>query len=372
MISDKLRILEFSDIHFCHRKTPTQHIINGLNRLIPFNASMQVYDMIFIPGDVWDRLVTLPDENTFLVKVWIIRLLKLCKKYDISLLVVEGTPSHDWRQSKWFVELNTTHEIHADLKYVDTLSIVYFDKQDVSVLCVPDEWNHETDDTWREVVQLLEHHELDKVDFCAMHGAFSYQLPEHIPSPTHDMERYLSITRYLIFIGHVHKFSQYQRIFSAGSPDRLAHGEEEPKGILDATVFKDGDFKVKFVENSRAMIYKTLICDQETLADTYRMLEETVPELPQGSHIRLKAANNHPVLSAMKEIIATYPGYHFTTARIKEETVSQDTLEVLRQHYDPVEIHPGNIERMMLDKLEQRTDDVGLLERAKELLRGYL
>lgn len=372
MICDKLRILELSDIHFCHRKTPTLHIAHNLNKLIPFNASMEKYDMIMIPGDVWDRLVSLPYEDVLHVKVWIIRLLKLCKKYDITLLVVEGTPSHDWKQSKWFVYLNEAHDINADLRYVDTLSIEYFDKFDINVLCVPDEWNHECDDTWQEVVQLLAKHNLKKVDFCAMHGAFSYQLPSHVPVSTHDMDRYLGITKYLIFIGHVHRFSQYERIFSAGSPDRLTHGEEEPKGILDATVFKDGEFKVTFIENERAMIYKTLTCDQETLADTYQFLEKEIPILPKGSHVRLKAVSHHPVLTAMREIINTYPDYHFTTAREKEETVSQDTLETLRRQYDPVEIHKGNIERMVVEKIGERTQDATLLNRAKELLGGYI
>ena len=372
MICDKIRILEFADIHFCHRKTPTQLIIHNLNVLMPFDERMAKYDMIMIPGDVWDRLVSVPDPDVFLTKRWIVRLLTLCKRYDITLLVVEGTPSHDRKQSKWFEELNVSNNIHADLYYVDTLSIVHFEKFGIDVLCVPDEWNHETDDTWQEVTQLLSQRGLDKVDFCAMHGAFSYQLPAHVPAPTHDMERYLGITRYLIFIGHIHRYSQYDRIFAAGSPDRLAHGEEEAKGILDATVNRDGEYKVTFIENKGAMVYKTLVCDQETLGETYQFLEKEITSQPEGSHIRLKAKDGHPILASMKEVITTYPGYHFTLAKEKEETVSQTTLEAVRQHYEPIEIHSGNIDRMMVERLTTMTQDPAVMERAKELIREFI
>lgn len=372
MICDQIRLLEFADIHLCHRRTPTQHIVDNLNTLLPFNASMEKYDMIFIPGDVWDRLVTLPDKDVITAKLWIIRLLKLCKKYDIVLLVVEGTPSHDWEQSKWFKELNTTHEIGADLHYADTLSIVHFEKFGIDVLCVPDEWRHETDDTWQEVVQLLNHHGLEKVDFCAMHGAFSYQLPAHIPAPTHDMDRYLGITRYLIFIGHVHLYSQYERIFAAGSPDRLTHGEEGPKGILDATIQRNGDFEVVFIENENALLYKTFQCDQDTLGETYQYLEEKLRDLAPGSHVRIQARSDHPIMVSMRELIDTYPQFIFTTKREKEETVSQDTLSVLRQQYEPIEIHRRNISTLMMDKLMERSQDTQVIERAKELLDNYL
>ena len=73
-----------------------------------------------------------------------------------------------------------------------------------------------------------------------------------ILSPIHDNG--------LIFIGHVHKSSQYGRIIAQGSFDRLSHGEEDPKGHMRATRKTDGTHDIVFIENKKAKKYITISC----------------------------------------------------------------------------------------------------------------
>ena len=90
---------------------------------------------------------------------------------------------------------------------------------------------------------------IDKVDFAIMHGSFPHQLPPHIKVPMHDPNRYLSIVKYIVVIGHIHKPSVHERIYTPGSFDRISHGEEEPKDILDLIYLSDDTWNVEFIEN---------------------------------------------------------------------------------------------------------------------------
>ena len=62
----------------------------------------------------------------------------MLKPYNIILRILEGTPSHDWKQSKLFIHLNDLTKAGTDVKYIDSLSIEYIDKFGINVL-YPDE-----------------------------------------------------------------------------------------------------------------------------------------------------------------------------------------------------------------------------------------
>ena len=57
MISDQLRVVVLSDIHLGHPNTPTVEIIKNLNLAFPDNVEANSIDLIFIAGDVFDRLM---------------------------------------------------------------------------------------------------------------------------------------------------------------------------------------------------------------------------------------------------------------------------------------------------------------------------
>jgi len=136
---------------------------------------------------------------------------------DICLRVLEGTPSHDRRQSRQFKIVKALLGIEMDLKYVDTLSIEHNEKFDCTFLYLPDEWRGCNEQTKEEVKRLLVQHNLESVDFAFMHGSFPHQLPNIKHIPVHDPEFYLSIVNKYIFIGHIHVMSQYERILAQGS-----------------------------------------------------------------------------------------------------------------------------------------------------------
>jgi len=264
--NEKLTILSISDIHLGHKKVPTQHIVSNLNHYLPDNDSMYEVDIIFLGGDIFDDIVSLRDDSTGIIQRFIVRLLKLCKKYDIQLRVLEGTPSHDGKQSKQFILLNEFLKINTDICYFDQLCIEYNERFNIHVLYVPDKWRGSCEQTKEEVVLILKQHGLTKVDYSIIHGQFKHQLPFiDLPDDTHDHEFYLSITKKYIFVGHIHFMSQFDRILAQGSFDRLRHKEEQPKGFFKVVCYSNNEEdSIIFIENKLAAIFKEIYFTNET------------------------------------------------------------------------------------------------------------
>ena len=89
-----------------HTRTNTFHVVDNLRKALPDNEETAKLDLILLAGDIFDHLLTLPQEEVDEIQAWITELLAICAKYNILLRVLEGTPSHDWKQSRQFVNLN--------------------------------------------------------------------------------------------------------------------------------------------------------------------------------------------------------------------------------------------------------------------------
>ena len=147
MMKSRLKIAELSDVHLGHHKTHAKHIIENLNKAFPDNDTTGQLDIIWIAGDLFDRMLNLPSDSVSAITNWVSKFLMMCKRRDILVRVLEGTPSHDWKQAKLLVDINEGSNINADLKYFTELSIEYIDKFGINVLYVPDEWRTKNEQT---------------------------------------------------------------------------------------------------------------------------------------------------------------------------------------------------------------------------------
>lgn len=361
MTTSKLKIASISDVHLGHRQTPTAHIVRNLLAAFPDNEETGELDIIFIAGDLFDTVLPLPSEPVLEILPWMSRFLQMCAKRNIKVRVLEGTPSHDWKQSKLMEIINNGLDpftgdpgapVGADLEYLDTLCIRYMEDEDIHVLYVPDEWD-EPDRTWVQVQQLLLEHGLEKVDYAIMHGAFKYQLPSHVNVPTHNPERYLSITKYNVYIGHIHQFSIYDRIIAQGSFDRLSHGDESAKGHV-RTIQEHGKTSTTFIENTNALLYLTVDCRDLELSDALTHLANEIAPLPKGSHVRVFASPTDVILSTIGELGHKYPQYKWSSKDDKSGRIKTQKLLESRTTFKAVEINKGNIAGITEDRLRKR------------------
>lgn len=344
------KLASISDIHLGHPTNSTAKIIGRLNQILSNEDFLKKIDLLVLVGDVFDRLLDMSNPDVILIDEWIARLLRICYRHKVMVRVLEGTPSHDRKQSARFESINEINTKAgcgpALLKYVSELSIECIDEFDIDVLYVPDEWGPTADDTFDQVLELMNKAKLDCVDFAFMHGMFEHQLD--IPGlPCHSSEKYLSIVKHLIFIGHIHKYSSFERIYAQGSTDRLAHGEEEPKGFLFADILESGDYKVSFVENREATIYKTIPIDQSDMVEALLYIEEVVKDFPAGSKVRIETTKGNPICSNMALLKEKWPLFTWTLKNDEKVVRKQTLLIDHKRTYVPVQLNRQSLPGVM-------------------------
>lgn len=369
----RLHIAVVSDIHLGHKRNPTDEIVRNLRAAFPDNAETGQLDIIFLAGDVFDDLLSLPHADVSEADAWIAYMLRLCKKHGILLRVLEGTPKHDWKQSDRFLIVNEVAEIGADIKHVKDLSIEYIEQYGITVLYVPDEWESSTEKTLSQVHELLLAKGLTQVDYAIMHGQFEYQLPAAaVKAPRHSSQEYLKIVRELIFIGHVHIHTRFERIIAQGSFDRLAHGEEGPKGHVRAIMRESGDRDVVFVQNTGAKKFITLKCEGLDVEQIITMVDKQVPALPDESFVRIRAPSDHAILQNMELLIRRYP--LITWSKLSEDEDAGDATMIIEDEtvYVPITITKDNLGDLLMERVINSGAAAQVVEAARFMLEDVL
>jgi DNA repair exonuclease SbcCD nuclease subunit len=368
-LKSELKLAVVSDIHLGSRRNETEYIIENLDREFADNASFAQLDLLVLAGDVFDRLLNLSDDCVYSIDAWIMQLLRRCKKHDVILRVLYGTPSHDRDQSQRFVLLNEEARINANLQYVKELSIEYIEQLDINVLYVPDEWDESTDNTLSQVRELMTARNLKTVDYAFMHGQFSYQLPPVVKAPRHNEQEYLRLVDKFIFIGHIHTYSRHDRIIAQGSFDRLSHGEEEAKGHVRVTVRSRNDFEIVFHENKKARKYVTVDCEHLTLEQTLQKVHQSTDDLPDGSHVRLSCSKDNPIITEMEQLVRHRPLITWTKiVRSVDDDVNFIQDKEINDEYVPIQITRDNIDKLVMTRVSLKIQDPKLLSLAEKLL----
>jgi UDP-2,3-diacylglucosamine pyrophosphatase LpxH len=369
------RFLSIGDIHLGHPRTPTSWIIKNLNQYLNNDHRLSQVDALFITGDVFDRLLNNGDPQVHEINRFITELLWRCARFDVIVRVVEGTPSHDREQSRFFTEQATNAKIPVDLHYATTLSIEHIERFNINVLYVPDKWRPHTQDTLIEVKQLMAKEGLDQLDFAIMHGAFEYQLPSIVPEPTHDSDTYLELVRYLILIGHVHEPTQKERILAAGSFDRDTHGQEHPKGFYDVSLRSENDWTVTFVENKDAKRYDTIDCVDLDSQQAASVISKHLATLPNGSSVKIRCRSDDPIAKDVEELKKRHPQFEWAKPDIKtsKQQTAKEMDELLHMDIEEfIPIDPKTLPGLLRDEITKHTTDPLQQQRCLALMEDIL
>lgn len=361
MILKPVRMSTTSDIHLGHRRTEAEFIIKNLNAHITNDAHMSSIDFLVLAGDVFDDLLAFNSVHVPHIKAWVARLLRLCHKYNVVLRVLEGTKSHDRQQSMIFEAINDIHERNSgqkvDLKWVREVCVEHIERFGMDVLYVPDEWKHDTADTLDDVRAAIAAAGLDQVDVAIMHGQFRYQLPPVAAkdSACHNEQAYMDLVRYLIFIGHIHIHTRWEKIVAQGSFDRISHGEPGPKGFVTAVLYPDGNHEVTFIENTGARKFVTVNCPYAEVEENLKIIDREVEYLPASSYVRIVSEYGNAILSNMDVLKSRWPLLLWTTPKAEGKGKEENELAVLSAMdvYVPIVIDRHNLKDLMTPRLQR-------------------
>lgn len=365
-----VKLATLSDVHLGHHVNHAYLIIANLLKAFKDDAHTAALDIIFIAGDLYDRLLSLPHADVQVIDRWMISFLRLCVKHDILIRVLEGTPSHDWRQSERMVSLNEDHAIGAKLHYVKTLEVEYIPEIERHVLYIPDQFTDSTDKTLGLAQEALRAKGLEKVDLAIMHGHFDVQVPDIPDIPKHSAEAYLAMVNELIFIGHDHRFFIHERIIAQGSFDRLAHGEEADKGHVRAELMGDGTFKADFVVNEGALKFVSVDVQNLSAEESLLKIKPVANALPEGSHIRLLVDLKHPLIKNTSVLYRAWPLLNWTKPKVvKPKEKSGDSEKpVAPAKYIPFAITSQNISAMLIERMSKDCNDPRILDHARSII----
>lgn len=366
----ELYIASVSDIHMGHPRNESSHVAKSIQLAFPMNHETSKIDILVIGGDFFDGLLHLPDDAVVESDLSIIYLLRLCAKYGITLVLLEGTPSHDRGQTKRFVFLNDTFEIGAELYYFDKVCVHHFDKFNIDVLFVPDRANPTVEKTFEQVKERIAERGLEKVDYAFVHCTFKHHLPEYVKTEKHDTDAYLALVRYLIFGAHIHQHSRYGNFITNGSLDRLAHGEEEPKGHVRAKVRSQTDMDITFVENKNARIFKTVDCTDLSTEEAMDKIAQQLLTIPENGFVRVMSNPGSGILSAQLTLENRWPSFNWTVAATKskeEERIAEEAVQL--DEHETIHISSDNIVDLVRQKLTSNQVDSVIAKRSLELLQ---
>lgn len=370
----ELSIASTSDVHMGHPRNESSHVYKSIQLAFPMNHETSKLDILAIAGDFFDGLLNLPDDAVTECDLAMLWILRLCAKYGITLILLEGTPSHDRGQTKRFLFLNDTFHIGAEVYYFDKVCVHHFDKFNIDVLFVPDRANPTVEKTFEQVKERMAERGLTKVDYAFVHGTFKHQLPEYVKTEKHDTDAYLALVRYLIFGGHIHQYSRYGNFISHGSLDRLVHGEEEPKGHIRARVRSETDMDVTFVENLNARIFKTIDCTGLDTDAAMEKISKVLLTVPESGFVRVISEPGSPILSALLTLEKRWPTFNWTVMAAKTKEAEMQEIEAMNAiakqlEYDTIHISRDNVVELVEQKLRANQVDSVIANRSLELLK---
>lgn len=308
--------LTISDLHLMHSLNETPHIVGSLRAFFEDfspKSKMAKLDAIFIDGDIWETEVKAKHPYYIQILLFFSDLFAFASTNDIMLRFLEGTTSHEYRQTRTLVPLAESYGDKLDFKYVDTLTIEHSERLGIDILYVPDELNKsDAAKTQQQVIDLMREKGIEKVHIAHLHGLFDIQTPGlGNLEAKHSSEFYLSITLWYINIGHDHHPAISGRILRQGSFDRMCHGEEHGKGGIICHIRPDSTNSFEFVENKLARTFKTITVKKTDLRESIDYIQGILRELPDNSHIRIAAEKMHPIFSVWNELRLSFPTMTF-------------------------------------------------------------
>lgn len=315
-------------------------------------------DIFFLAGDVFDRLLDFNAEDVQCIVLFLYSFLNFCSVNDIKVRVLEGTSSHDWRQSKIFLQINAMLHKPCDLLYHTSLLIEHLPEYNIHILYVPDNWISSDAQLHKELkLELLEKN-VSKVDIAIMHGHFKYQsVGIHTKEYGFDEAFFLSLVKHYIHVGHFHTHTHYERIVAQGSFDRLRHGEEEKKGYVVALIDTvTGERDWVFKDNIGAYVYKTI---KITPSVDIAKLDKILSKFAKGSYIRLLIDRDHPLNIIFEKLRSRYVDCHLTKkisnkSEVKLTTyINNDNPDV----FDQLVLNEANLTKRLQDQIVDKEHD---------------
>ena len=243
--------VHISDLHFGTVNPKVEYEILK-EQFIDKIITMPRIDIISINGDLFDHKVLSNSDAVLYASLFVDDLCKIARQFGATLILIDGTPSHECGQLKLFYHY--LNDPTLDIRIITNIQFVY--THGATILCIPE--LHGVEESVYQ--QYLYQNYCDQV-----FGHMTYN--GAVFGNNVGTGRLFNIEDFLrcrgpIISGHVHKPGCFDKHFYyCGSPLRYKFGEEEPKGFLIVVMDLDNQRYYTNFEEIVSFRYDTIDLD---------------------------------------------------------------------------------------------------------------
>ena len=269
-----MRLLLFADIHIGSIKD-NNYIYNVITEIIDKEIMFIKTDAVIILGDYFDRLFKVNEEYVSTSINVMSYLIRACAKTNTKIRIIYGTESHEMNQYRLFNYHLTSSNV--DIKLFTTAQEEEL-FPNINVLYLPEEYINDKHQFYKDTLYSGKQYQ-----YIFGHGIIEDGMPS-IVSFSHNSNKnnekqvprfksgeFTNISNITVF-GHYHVHTQMNNVYYLGSLFRDSFGEETPKGY---GIIEDNKFK--FIENTRAYIYKSY--EFAINSDVYQNTDNLIKEI---------------------------------------------------------------------------------------------
>lgn len=227
MMNDTKVIVSIADIHF--GVIDPQFMYETLKRDFLSVIEAIQFDIVSICGDLFEMKMMSNNPAVSYAIRFVDDLVRICKSKNASIVLLEGTASHDNGQLKLFY--NYCHDKTIDFHIVEQVQFEYV--KSLKILCIPEKYGLNK--------SVYEHHlyESGLYDLCFLHGTYkgSYKGSD-IPTLNSNHAPVFCMNHFMnckgpILMGHYHIAGCYDSYaYYNGSALRYCFGQEQEKGFM--------------------------------------------------------------------------------------------------------------------------------------------
>lgn len=288
--------VHISDLHFGTVNPKTEFDIL-YDQFIMKIMRMPRIDIISVNGDLFDHKLLSNSDSVLYATLFVDELCKVARQYNATLILIDGTPSHECGQLKLFYHY--LNDPTLDIRIVTNIQYVY--THGATILCIPE--LHGVDESVYQ--NYLYQNYCDQV-----FGHMTYN--GAVFGNNVGTGRLFNIEDFLrcrgpIISGHVHKPGCFDKHFYyCGSPLRYKFGEEEPKGFLIVIMDLDNQRYYTSFEEITSFRYDTIELDDIISNDPKKVIDYINDlKVNQGiDHLKIKF--KYIIDGSSKTIISNY------------------------------------------------------------------
>ena len=323
------KIVSIADIHF--GAIDPLYMYNTLIDQFINRISIMDFDILAICGDLFDSKFMSNNPIISYAITFINDLVNLCKSKQASIVIIDGTQSHDNGQLKLFYHYIS--DPYIDFHIVENIQFEYI--KGLRILCIPERYGIPEE----EYIKVL--FESGGYDLCLLHGTFkgSYQGAEIATlnsnhAPVFSMNSFINC-RGPIIMGHYHINGCYETYaYYNGSPFRYKFGEESPKGFLITLYDSKNRYHYTKLIEIKSHSYITININDIINNDPKDIIEyiKHYKKSNNIDHIRVQFNNSNENMSIVRSYFRTNPNVVLQELDKKAKTLQQIDQSILEHN----------------------------------------